>query len=111
MGGDEGVRIPIVSPLYFGLSSQLAEDGVDIGGSVGFSGGLSSICSPVSVGVLSWTTVGVAGLTMGEISSVRGEGLLVLRWKRGSESPEPKTFVGGGPASSGVLKAFSQDHC
>src|SRR5437879_12246841 len=46
---------------------------------------------------------------IGGLASILGGGLTVKLWKGTSETFLPRIFGAGGPASSGVLNAFSHD--
>lgn len=108
-GDGEAVRTPVDSPTYLGLSSQPAEP-VEDGTGVGFSENLSPESEPETDDpVFSEITSGwVAGFETCFISTLGG-GMPVSRWKGASEVLGLGILGEGGPASSGVLKAFSQD--
>jgi len=99
-----GVRTPVDSPTYFGLSSQPEEETT-----IGFSESLLS-ASGLDTGDLSEITRGGLGeADIGGFASIRGGGMPVWLWKGASEIFLPRIFGAGGPASSGVLNAFSHD--
>jgi len=106
----EGVRTPVDSPTYLGLSSQ-PDEAVEDGRGVGFSENLSpeSGLEPEDPVFSEITRSGFAGLDMVGFASILGGGMPVSRWKGASEILELGSLGEGGPASSGVLKAFSQD--
>ena len=109
-GTGEGVRIPVDSPTYLGLSSH-ADEPVEDEREVGLSENLSlgselKLDDPVFSEI---TRGGFAGFDIGGFISILGGGMPVSRWKGASEILGLGSLGGGGPASSGVLKAFSQD--
>jgi len=108
LGASEGVKTPVDSPTYLGLSSQPEEPLED-----GAAGGCSESLSPKSETddpVFSEITRGgFAGLGIVGFASILGGGTPVSCWKGASEILGLGIFGGGGPASSGVRKAFSQD--
>jgi hypothetical protein len=106
----DGVRTPVVSPTYLGLSSQpgeLVEDEM----TVGWSENLSPEIGPeANDPVFSEITIGgFIGVDVGGFTSILGGGMPVSRWKGASEMLGIGILGAGGPASRGVLKAFSQD--
>ena len=109
-GIGEGIRMPVDSPTYLGLSSQ-ADEPVEDGRGVSFSENLSleSGLEPEDPVFSEITRGGFAGLEVGFFTSILGGGTPVSRWKGASEILELGSLGEGGPASSGVLKAFSQD--
>ncbi len=121
LGAGDGLRIPFDSPKYFGLSSQLEEIvGIDVLDSGGLSNGLSSSIENEVLGLLSGfgaTMIGgrddtpvhaVCTGTCG-FSSILGGGTLGSRSKPGCASLGAEDLTTGGPASRGVLNAFSQE--
>ena len=123
LGRGEGLSMPFDSPKNFGLSSQLEEIiGVDGLAETGFSNGLSPIADDTGPGLSSaLVAIIVGGLGeklveeavgagIGCFSSILGGATLSSRSK-----PAPASFMdedldgAGGPASRGVLKAFSQE--
>ncbi len=122
-GGGEGLSIPFDSPKYFGLSSQIEEigevAGPDKAGLMnGLSApiekgvsGLSSAFELIIVGGLDDMPVEEAvGTGMGCFNSILGGATLGSRSKLASASfADDDLTVIGGPASSGVLKAFSHE--
>ncbi len=106
----DGVKTPVDSPTYLGLSSQPdepVEDGRGDGLSENFSP--ESILEPDEPVFSEITRGGFAGLDIVGFASILGGGMPVSRWKGASEILGLGSFGGGGPASSGVRKAFSQD--
>ena len=97
------------SPTYLGLSSQRGEL-VEDGRGVGFSENLSPASEPETDDPVfsEITTCEVAGFETCFIS-ILGGGMPVSRWKGASEVLGLGILGEGGPASSGVLKAFSQE--
>ena len=110
LGVGDGVRTPVDSPTYLGLSSQPGELDEE-GKGVGCSESLSPKSGPKVDDPVFWdiTRGGFAGLDMAGFASILGGGMPVSRWKGASEILGLGILGGGGPASSGVLKAFSQD--
>ncbi len=121
LGGGDGLRIPCDSPKYFGLSSQLEEIvGVDVADSDGLSNRLSSSIGnevPDLLSGLGATMIGgrddtpvddVCRGTCG-FSSILGGRTLGSRSKLGCVSFAAEDLTTGGPASRGVLNAFSQE--
>ncbi len=120
LGGEDGLRIPFDSPKYFGLSSQLEIVGVDVLDSAGLSNGLSSFIENEVPGLLSGfgatmidgrddTPVDDVWRGTCGLSSILGGGTLGSRSKPGCASFAAEDLTTGGPASRGVLKAFSQE--
>jgi hypothetical protein len=105
----EGVKTPVDSPAYFGLSSQPEEPGED-GTGVGLSEKLSPAPEPEKDDPVfsEITSGGVIGFETCFVS-ILGGGMPVSRWKGASEVLGRGILGAGGPASRGVLKAFSQD--
>src|SRR5439155_117175 len=100
-----GVRTPVDSPTYLGLSSQPEAEAT----TTGFSENLPS-ASGLDTGDFSEMTRGGLGKTgIGSLASILGGGMPVSLWKGASETFLPRILGVGGPASSGVLNAFSQD--
>jgi hypothetical protein len=106
----DGVRTPVVSPTYLGLSSQpeeLVEDGMTVGLSENLSPEIGPetddpVFSEITIG--GFVEVAVRGFT-----SILGGGMPVSRWNGASEMLGLGILGAGSPASRGVLKAFSQD--
>ena len=121
LGGGEGLRIPFDSPKYFGLSSQLEEIvGVGVLASARLSSGLSSPIENEVPSLLSGFGVTIIGgrddmpvdaVCTGTCCfiSILGGATLGSRSKLGCTSFVTEDLTTGGPASSGVLKAFSQE--
>src|SRR5207245_11621092 len=109
-GAADGVRTPVVSPTYFGLSSQpedFAEGAITVGLSENL---LLESCSGAEDPVFpEITRGGLAGLWIVGFISILGGGCRVSCWKGASEMLGPGVLGVGGPASRGVLNAFSQD--
>src|SRR5438094_8889075 len=100
-----GVRTPVDSPTYLGLSSQPEAEAT----TTGFSENLPS-ASGLDTGDFSEMTRGGLGKTgIGSLASILGGGMPVSIWKGASETFLPRIVGVGGPASSGVLNALSQD--
>src|SRR5213080_3392244 len=100
-----GVRTPVDSPTYLGLSSQPEAEAT----TTGFSENLPS-ASGLDTGDFSDMTRGGLGEEgIGGLASILGGGMPVSLWKGASETFLPRIFGAGGPASSGVLNAFSHD--
>ncbi len=110
VGTGEGVRTPVDSPTYFGLSSQ-PEEPVEEGTGVGCSESFSPKSALENDDSAFWeiTIGGFARLDIGGFDSILGGGRPVSRWKGASEILGLGILGGGGPASRGVLKAFSQE--
>ena len=104
------MRTPVDSPTYFGLSSQpeaLAEGAITVGLSENLSPeSRSSTEDPVFSEI---TRGGFAGLWIIGFISILGGGNPVSCWKGASEILGLRVLGIGGPASRGVLNAFSQD--
>jgi hypothetical protein len=123
LGGGEGLSIPFDSPKNFGLSSQLEEIvGVDGLAETCFSNGLSTLTDDTDPGLSSdFVAIIIGGLGemfveeavgtgTGCLSSTLGGATLGSRSEPVSASFVNEDLTGeGGPASSGVLKAFSQE--
>src|SRR3989449_10239185 len=100
-----GVRTPVDSPTYLGLSSQPEEEET----TTGFSENLSSASRPDTGDFSDMTRGGLGEKGIGCLASILGGGIPVSLWKGASETFLPRIFGAGGPASSGVLNAFSHD--
>ena len=109
-GTGEGVKTPVVSPTYFGLSSQpeaLAEGAITVGLSENLSPeSRSDTKDPVFPEI---TRGGFAGVWIVGFISILGGRNPVSCWKGASEILGLGILGVGGPASRGVLNAFSQD--
>src|SRR3989442_13270973 len=108
-GIGEGVRTPVDSPTYFGLSSQPEELGEGIG--VGCSESLSSESGPqTDCPVFSEITRGaLAGLDIVGFSSILGSSRPASRCKGPSQILELGILAAVVPAFTGGLKGFSRD--
>ena len=99
------MRTPVDSPTYLGLSSQAEADET----TVGLSENLSSTFELDTRDFSDMIKGGFADADIGGFASILGGGRPVSFWKGASETPDFRIFGIGGPASSGVLNAFSQD--
>jgi hypothetical protein len=101
------VRTPVDSPTYLGLSSQAEADETTVGLCENL---LSAAGSDTNDPVFSdMTSGGAARFDMVGFVSILGGGRPVSFWKGASKTLGLRILGAGGPASSGVLKAFSQD--
>jgi hypothetical protein len=88
-----------------GLSSQPEAEAT----TVGFS---ENLLSALELDIDDLSVITKAGFDEGGIggfASILGRGIPVSLWKGTSDALRPRIFGAGGPASSGVLNAFSQD--
>src|SRR2546427_10131250 len=99
-----GVRTPVDSPTYLGLSSQPEAEAT----TTGFSENLPS-ASGLDTGDFPEMTRGGLGKTgIGSLASILGGRMPVSLWKRPSETFRPHILGVRGPCSSALLHASSQ---
>src|SRR5438094_10397024 len=100
-----GVRTPVDSPTYLGLSSQPEAEAT----TTGFSENLPSASGLNTGGFSEMTRGGLGKAGIGSFASILGGGMPVSLWKGASEAFLPRIFGEVETASRCVLNAFYHD--